>query len=98
MTPPVQQFPDMAQKEDVHMIPTEVVTSYEHSGQTYEIDHLGIGLDSQYGEFAVYRDGVQIAEFATAAAGYLPAHRPALPDNDTLISLAKQAVADVEQE
>jgi hypothetical protein len=80
------------------MIPTEVIATFEHGGATYEIDHLGIALDSQYGEFAVYRDGVQLVDFSSDAAGYRPEYRPALPDTKTLIELAKQALADAEQE
>lgn len=78
------------------MSSTEVVARYEHDGRTYEIDHLGIARDNQYGEFAVFCRDVQVADFTTAAAGYLPEHRPQLPDTDTLIGLAKQAVADAD--
>jgi hypothetical protein len=79
-------------------IPSEVIATYTTGGATFEIDHLGIGNPDQWGEFAVYRDDVQVAEFVTDAAGYLPAHRPELPDTATLIALAAQAVADAERE
>jgi hypothetical protein len=75
--------------------PTEVIATYTHDGETYEIDHLGIGFDDQYGEFAVYCGDVQVAEFTTYAAGYLPGYRPDLPDIDTLTALAKAAVTEV---
>jgi len=42
----------------------ETVAAFEHDGSTYEIDHLGIGSASQWGEFAVYCDGGEVAEFA----------------------------------
>lgn len=80
------------------VIPSEVIATFTRDGGTYEIDHLGIGNPSQYGEFAVYRGDVQVAEFATDAAGYLPEHRPQLPELDTLIALAQQAVAEAEQD
>lgn len=78
--------------------PSEVVATYiEDGGATMEIDHLGIGHpEHQWGEFAVYRDDVMVAEFATEAAGYLPGHRPELPDIETLIELARHAVNDWE--
>lgn len=79
--------------------PSEVVATYvDDNGATVEIDHLGIGNEHQYGEFAVYRGGVMIAEFATESAGYLPAYRPPLPSTDELVAMARQAVADWTEE
>lgn len=82
----------MSTSDRTHDPSREVIASYRHDGATYEIDHLGIAVDSQYGEFAVYRNGVQVAEFATEAAFFLPAHRPELPSADALVALAKHAV------
>ena len=48
------------------------VAAFEHGGGTYEIDHLGLGSGSQWGEFAVYCDGEEVAEFAIAG----PVRRP----------------------
>lgn len=79
-------------------LPSETVATYEHEGVRHEIDHLGIAHDDQYGEFAVYRDGQQIACFTTAAAGLRPQFRPELPSTAELIELAQSAVADAEQE
>lgn len=42
---------------------TETVAEFEHDGETHQIDHLGICYPSQAGTFAIYRDGVQVAEF-----------------------------------
>lgn len=42
---------------------TETVAEFEHNGSSYEIDHLGICHKSQYGTFAIYRDGNQVYEF-----------------------------------
>jgi hypothetical protein len=73
------------------LIPTEVVATFTHDGATYQIDHLGIAVDSLWGEFVVYRGDVQVAGFPTDAAGR-PENRPDLPETDTLIGLAIQAV------
>jgi hypothetical protein len=77
---------------------SEVITTYIGSdGTTFEIDHLGIANPNQWGEFAIYRNNIQIAEFSTDAAGYLPEHRPLLPETDELIALAKVAVYESDQ-
>ena len=55
----------------------ETVAVFEHDGSTYEIDHLGIGSGSQWGEFAVYCDGEEVAEFAIAESVLRPGWRPA---------------------
>ena len=72
----------------------ETVGSFEHGGSTYEIDHLGIGSGSQWGEFAVYCDGEEVAEFAIADSVLRPGSRPAgLPVSPgELIRLARQAL------
>ena len=71
------------------------VAAFEHDGSTYEIDHLGIGPGSQWGEFAVYRDGGEVAEFAIAESVLRPGSRPAgLPVSaDELVRLARQALS-----
>ena len=48
------------------------VAAFEHDGGTYEIDHLAIGSGSQWGEFAVYCDGEEVAEFAIAGPASAP--------------------------
>lgn len=73
----------------------ETIATYEHDGVAYEIDHLGICAPSQYGEYAVYQGGEQIAEFAVEASLYIPGHRPPLPELDMLVALAKAAVSDI---
>ena len=62
---------------------------------TYEIDHLGIGSGSQWGEFAVYCDGEHVASFAIAESMLRPGSRPAgLPVcADELVRLARQALS-----
>ena len=48
---------------------TETVVSFTHGGESYEVDHLGICRpDTQWGEFAVYRSGCQVGEFALPEA------------------------------
>ncbi len=73
------------------------VAAFEHDGGTYEIDHLGLGPGSQWGEFAVYCDGEEVAEFAIAGPVRRPGSRPAgLPVcADELVRLARQALSGV---
>ena len=73
----------------------ETVASFEHDGSTYEIDHLGIGSGSQWGEFEVYCDGEEVAEFTLAESVLRPGSRPAgLPVSaDELVGLARQALS-----
>ena len=63
--------------------PGETVAAFEHDGSSYEIDHLGIGSGSQWGEFAVYCDGEEVAEFKAG----LPVSA------DGLVRLARQALS-----
>jgi len=71
------------------------VAAFEHDGGTYEIDHLAVGSGSQWGEFAVYCDGEEVAEFAIAGPVRRPGSRPAgLPVcADELVRLARQALS-----
>jgi hypothetical protein len=73
---------------------SETIATYTLDDETYEIDHLGIGHDHQWGGFAVYWNGMQVAEFWIQEAGLKPEHRPdELPvTDDELIRLAKEAV------
>jgi hypothetical protein len=73
----------------------ETVAAFEHDGRTYEIDHLGIGSGSQWGEFEVYCDGEEVAEFTLAESVLRPRSRPAgLPISaDELVWLARQALS-----
>lgn len=75
----------------------ETVATYQHDGQTYEIDHLGVvaGEFDQWGEFSVFCGDRQVGCFAIPEAMLKPEFRPAeLPaTDDKLIALAKQAVA-----
>jgi hypothetical protein len=74
----------------------ETVASFEDDGSTYEIDHLGIGSGSQWGEFEVYCDGEEVAEFTLAELVLRPGSRPAgLPVSaDELVRLARQALGE----
>ncbi len=71
---------------------TETVATFEHDGKRYEIDHLGIANERQYGDYAVYHQGEQVAEFSSAASWYQPEHRPELPDEHDLIALARELI------
>lgn len=76
----------------------ETIATYEHDGKVYEIDHLGIGFDSQWGEFNVWTGGNCVAEFAIEESALKPEFRPpVLPlTPDELVGLAKLAVAEQE--
>lgn len=73
---------------------TETVATFEMDGVTYEIDHLGICRDSQWGEFAIWRDGEQVGAFAIEEALLKPEHRPSLlpVSDEELVRLAKEAL------
>jgi hypothetical protein len=77
-----------------------IATFTGDDGNTYEIDHLGIGYpDTQWGNFAVYRDGEMVEEFCIPEHGLKPEFRPAavwagLPVTEAeLTDLARQAAA-----
>jgi hypothetical protein len=74
----------------------ETIATYEDDGKVYEIDHLGIGYDHQWGEFAVYGPDGLVAEFAIPESALKPEFRPAaLPVRpDQIVELAKQAVGE----
>jgi len=73
----------------------QTVAAFEHDGSSYEIDHLGIGSGRQWGEFEVYCDGEQVAEFTLAESVLRPGSHPAgLPVSaDELVKLARQALS-----
>lgn len=73
--------------------PSETIHTFEHQGETYEIDHLGIAHPSQYGEFAVYRGGDQVGEFLGFGT-LLPPETPRrpLPGNEELERLAVESL------
>jgi hypothetical protein len=84
-------FADVTERE----VDTEVIATFEHDGGTCEIDHLGIRRPLHWGEFAVYRDDVQVGEFAIPESMFLPEFLPeTLPAVDELIALA---VASLEE-
>jgi len=75
----------------------ETVATYTVAGKTFEIDHLGINYpDTQWGGFAVYHDGRQVAEFWVEEMALATGPRPVeLPvSTEDLIILAVQAVAE----
>lgn len=73
----------------------ETVAAFEHDGSSYEIDHLGIGSGSQWGEFAVYCDGEEVAEFTLAGWVQRPGSGPAglRVSADELVRLARHALS-----
>lgn len=75
----------------------ETVAVYTVRDQTYEIDHLGVNYPAdQWGIFAVYQDGRQVAEFGVEEMALATGPRPAeLPISaEDLIKLAVRAVAE----
>jgi hypothetical protein len=76
----------------------ETVAAFEHDGSTYQIDHLGIGSGSQWGEFVVNCDDEEAAEFTLAESELRPRSRPAglpVPADELvqLVRLARQALS-----
>ena len=73
----------------------ETVAAFEHDGSIYEIDYLGIGFGGQWGEFAVYCDGEEVAGFAIAGPVRGPGPGSAgLPVSaDELVRLARHALS-----
>lgn len=77
----------------------ETIATYREGGILCEIDHLGVGRDSQWGEFAVYRGGELVAEFSLPESGLRAEFRPAELSASTaeLIELARAAVAEADR-
>ncbi len=71
---------------------TETVATFDYFGRTYQVDHLGVAVGTQYGEYAIYRDGRQVAEFEVEDAFRATEHRQGLPATAELIKLAKAAL------
>jgi len=75
---------------------TETILTYEHGGDGYEIDHLGVCRPGQWGCFAVYSaHGEMLTEFDIPESLLRPELQPAaLPvSDDELIELAREAVS-----
>jgi hypothetical protein len=71
----------------------ETVVTYSRDGVVYEIDHLGVcSPDTQWGDYVVYRDGVQVAEFSVEASWFRAGCRPPLPGTVELIMRALGAM------
>jgi hypothetical protein len=79
---------------DHHDPNLETIGTFEDGGETFEIDHLGIGYDTQWGEFAVYLNGKQFTVFELDEVGLKPEFRPELPPLDELTRLALGAIQD----
>jgi hypothetical protein len=74
---------------------SETIATYTVAGKKYEIDHLGINYPDQWGEFAVFHDGLQVTEFGIEEMCLATVRSPQLmPTADDLIKLALQAVAE----
>ena len=75
----------------------ETIATFEHAGRTYEIDHLGINMRSQWGSFALYCNGETIDGFDIPEAAIPREFRPAeLPyTNDQLIEMARTVLTTV---
>jgi hypothetical protein len=86
--------PEEESEESPEFESPETIAAYEDGGKAYEIDHLGLLRDSQWGEFQVYCDGESTAYFAIEESALKLEFRPAeLPvTTDELIALAKRAV------
>lgn len=73
----------------------ETVATYTVRDQKFEVDHLGINYpDTQWGEFAVYRDGLPVTYFGIAEIAALGPGGPLPIKTEDLIVLAVQAVAE----
>ena len=68
----------------------ETVAAFDQDGSSYEVDHLGIGSASEWGEFEVYCDGEEVARFTLVQSVLRPAGLPVSADE--LVRLARQAV------
>lgn len=75
---------------------TETIITYEDNGAVYEIDDLSILHAEQWGEYAVYENGRQVADFTVPGAFMKEAFRPDVPTDDELVEYAKAAVAAAE--
>jgi len=64
----------------------ETVAEFCHNDSIYEIDHLGICREDQYGWFAIYRDGRQVDEFQVD--GVVPGVE--IPFDFQLVEMAKR--------
>lgn len=74
---------------------TETVAEYVgEDGRTYQIDHLGICYPSQRGEYAVYCEDRQVADFLAFGTLLKPEFQPPLPSTTDLIEMAKRAVCE----
>ncbi|GAA3172368.1 hypothetical protein [Nonomuraea salmonea] len=81
------------------MSTSETVAQYEgDDSRTYEIDHLGIGTPSHRGEYAVYCEGQQVADFMAFGTLLKPECQPPLPSTPELIAMAKQAVREAKED
>ncbi len=71
------------------------VAAFEHDGSSYEVDYFGIGPGSRWGDFGVYCDGEEVAEFAISESVLGQWQRPAgLPVSaDELIRLGRRALS-----
>lgn len=67
---------------------TETVATFDCGGKTYEVDHLGIGLESQRGVYVIYCGGETVAEFSATGS-----QADELPGKDDLIAMARAEVS-----
>lgn len=71
--------------------PSETIACFRHNDVNYELDHLGIAVPEQWGEFAVFAGGEMLAEFRVefSTAALIGGDCPTLPDIAVLEKLAR---------
>jgi hypothetical protein len=71
--------------------PSETIAHFQHHDVDYELDHLGIAVPEQWGEFALYTGGEMVAEFRVefSTAALLGGDCPTLPNTSVLEQLAR---------
>ncbi|WP_394622355.1 hypothetical protein JNUCC0626_50330 (plasmid) [Lentzea sp. JNUCC 0626] len=71
--------------------PSETIARFQRNDVDYELDHLGIAVPEQWGQFAIFTGGEMIAEFRMefSDAVLVGGDCPTLPDIAVLEKLAR---------
>jgi len=71
---------------------SDLVATFEHDGDTYEIGHLIYCAPDNFGSYVVFRDGRMVGSFCRRAPWANSRDHP-LPDETELVALAQAAIA-----